>query len=81
MTTVKRKSKQLGQILIELGYITPEQLEGLRLLVTKFPTTWFNQTKHRVTREPVRGVACTNVWFSMLARTRLPNCARPKRTA
>ena len=28
MTTVKRKSKQLGQILIELGYITPEQLES-----------------------------------------------------
>ena len=27
MTTVKRKSKQLGQILIELGYIQPEQLE------------------------------------------------------
>jgi type IV pilus assembly protein PilB len=27
MTTVKRKSKQLGQILIELGYITAEQLE------------------------------------------------------
>src|SRR3990172_3358560 len=27
MTTVKRKSKQLGQILIELGYIKPEQLE------------------------------------------------------
>ena len=27
MTTVKRKSKQLGQILIELGIITPEQLE------------------------------------------------------
>jgi len=27
MTTVKRKSKQLGQILIELGFITPEQLE------------------------------------------------------
>jgi len=27
VTTVKRKSKQLGQILIELGYITPEQLE------------------------------------------------------
>lgn len=40
------------------GIITPEQMEGLRLLVTKFPTTWFNQTKHRVTREPVRGVAC-----------------------
>ncbi len=27
MTTVKRKSKQLGQILIEQGFITPEQLE------------------------------------------------------
>ena len=27
MSTVKRKSKQLGQILIELGYIQPEQLE------------------------------------------------------
>jgi type IV pilus assembly protein PilB len=27
MTTVKRKSKQLGQILLELGLITPEQLE------------------------------------------------------
>jgi hypothetical protein len=40
------------------GIITPEQLEGLRLLVTKFPTSWFNQTKHRVTREPMRGTAC-----------------------
>ena len=40
------------------GIITPEQLEGLRLLVTKFPTTWFNQTKHRVTKNPVRGSAC-----------------------
>jgi cytochrome c peroxidase len=40
------------------GIITPEQLEGLRLLVTKFPTTWFNQTKHRVTERPVRGTAC-----------------------
>ena len=28
MTTVKRKSKQLGQILIELGYIRPDQLEA-----------------------------------------------------
>jgi type IV pilus assembly protein PilB len=27
MTTVKRKSKQLGQILIELDFITPDQLE------------------------------------------------------
>jgi cytochrome c peroxidase len=40
------------------GIITPEQMEGLRLLVTKFPTTWFNQTKHRLTREPMRGTAC-----------------------
>jgi cytochrome c peroxidase len=40
------------------GILTPEQMEGLRLLVTKFPTSWFNQTKHRVTREPVRGTAC-----------------------
>jgi cytochrome c peroxidase len=40
------------------GILTPEQMEGLRLLVTRFPTSWFNQTKHRVTREPVRGTAC-----------------------
>ena len=40
------------------GIITPEQMEGLRLLVTKFPTTWFNQTKHRLTKEPMRGTAC-----------------------
>jgi cytochrome c peroxidase len=40
------------------GVLTPEQMEGLRLLLTKFPTSWFNQTKHRVTREPVRGTAC-----------------------
>jgi cytochrome c peroxidase len=40
------------------GIITPEQMEGLRLMVTKFPTTWFNQTKHRLTKEPTRGTAC-----------------------
>jgi cytochrome c peroxidase len=40
------------------GIITPEQMEGLRLLVTRFPTSWFNQTKHRVTKLPVRGTAC-----------------------
>lgn len=40
------------------GILTPEQMEGLRLLVTRFPTTWFNQTKHRATKLPVRGVAC-----------------------
>ncbi len=40
------------------GIITPEQMEGLRLLVTRFPTSWFNYTKHRVTEEPSRGVSC-----------------------
>jgi cytochrome c peroxidase len=40
------------------GITTPEQLEGLRLLVTKFPTSWFNFTKRRVTELPSRGVAC-----------------------
>jgi cytochrome c peroxidase len=40
------------------GIVTPEQLEGLRLLVTKFPTSWFNHTKHRLTRNPSRGTAC-----------------------
>jgi cytochrome c peroxidase len=40
------------------GIVTPEQLEGLRLLVTRFPTSWFNQTKHRLTKEPTRGTAC-----------------------
>lgn len=40
------------------GLITPEQMEGLRLLVTPFQTTWFNVTHHRVTDEPSQGVAC-----------------------
>ena len=40
------------------GVLTPEQLEGLRLLVTPAPTTWFNHTKRRVTARPSRGVAC-----------------------
>jgi len=40
------------------GITTPEQIEGLRLLVTKFPTSWFNFTKRRVTELPSRGVAC-----------------------
>jgi cytochrome c peroxidase len=33
-------------------------MEGLRLLVTPFQTTWFNVTHHRVTPEPSQGVAC-----------------------
>ncbi len=40
------------------GLITPEQMEGLRLLVTPFQTTWFNVTHHRVTEQPSQGVAC-----------------------
>ena len=40
------------------GLITGEQMEGLRLLVTPFQTTWFNVTDHRVTPEPSQGVAC-----------------------
>ncbi len=40
------------------GVLTPEQQEGLRLMVTKFPTTWFNYTKHRVTKMPSRGISC-----------------------
>jgi hypothetical protein len=40
------------------GLLTPEQLDGLRLMVTPFPTTWFNSTHHRVTAEPSQGVTC-----------------------
>ena len=40
------------------GLITPEQMDGLRLLVTPFQTTWFNTTQHRVTAEPSQGVSC-----------------------
>ncbi|MCC6536868.1 MAG: cytochrome C [Bryobacterales bacterium] len=40
------------------GILSPEQLEGLRLMVTPFPTTWFNTTHHRVTVEPSAGVTC-----------------------
>jgi cytochrome c peroxidase len=40
------------------GILTPEQLDGLRILVTPFQTTWFNVTHHRVTAEPSQGVTC-----------------------
>lgn len=40
------------------GVLTPEQLDGLRLMVTPFQTTWFNTTHHRVTAEPSAGVTC-----------------------
>ncbi len=40
------------------GLLTAEQMDGLRLLVTPFQTTWFNVTHHRVTADPSQGVAC-----------------------
>ena len=40
------------------GILSPEQLDGLRVLVTPFQTTWFNVTHHRVTSEPSEGVTC-----------------------
>ncbi|MDB4965930.1 MAG: snr1 [Myxococcales bacterium] len=40
------------------GILTPEQMDGLRVLVTPFQTTWFNVTHHRVTSEPSEGVTC-----------------------
>jgi hypothetical protein len=40
------------------GLITGEQMDGLRLLVTPFQTTWFNVTHHRVTNAPSQGVSC-----------------------
>ena len=65
------------------GLLTPEQLDGLRLLVTPFQTTWFNVTHHRVTPEPSQGVACfschvnghTNGAFELAPDSR-PNYAR-----
>lgn len=40
------------------GLLTGEQMEGLKELLKPTPTTWFNHTPHRVTREPNAGVAC-----------------------
>lgn len=40
------------------GLLTPEQMEGLKELLRPSPTTWFNHTTHRVTKEPSAGVAC-----------------------
>lgn len=65
------------------GLLTPEQLEGLRLMVTPFQTTWFNTTHHRVTAAPSQGVSCfschvnghTNGGFELAPNSR-PNWAR-----
>ncbi len=40
------------------GLLTGEQMEGLKELLRPTPTTWFNHTTHRVTKEPSTGVAC-----------------------
>jgi hypothetical protein len=40
------------------GIITPEQLKGLEKLVIKSNSSWFNQTKHRLTKLPSQGIAC-----------------------
>ena len=34
------------------GLLTGEQMEGLKELLRPSPTTWFNHTEHRVTKEP-----------------------------
>jgi cytochrome c peroxidase len=40
------------------GLLTGEQMEGLKELLRPSPTTWFNQTEHRVTLKPSAGVSC-----------------------
>jgi cytochrome c peroxidase len=40
------------------GLLTAEQMEGLKELLRPSPTTWFNQTTHRITPEANAGVAC-----------------------
>jgi cytochrome c peroxidase len=65
------------------GVLTPEQLDGLREMVTPFQTTWFNTTHHRVTKAPSQGVSCfschvnghTNGGFELAPDSR-PNGAR-----
>jgi cytochrome c peroxidase len=65
------------------GLLTSEQMEGLKELLRPTPTTWFNQTDHRVTEKPSAGVAClschvnghTNGAFALGPDSR-PNMAR-----
>jgi cytochrome c peroxidase len=40
------------------GLLTGEQMEGLKELLRPSPTTWFNQTTHRVTEQASVGVSC-----------------------
>ncbi|MCB1099430.1 MAG: cytochrome C [Verrucomicrobiae bacterium] len=65
------------------GLLTPEQMEGVKELLRPSPTTWFNQTHHRVTLAPSAGVSCmdchvnghTNAAFELAPDTR-PNQTR-----
>jgi cytochrome c peroxidase len=65
------------------GLLTPEQMEGLKELLRPSPTTWFNQTNHRLTEKPSQGVSClschinghTNGAFALAPDAR-PNLAR-----
>ena len=65
------------------GLLTPEQMEGLKELLRPTATTWFNQTTHRVTKEPSAGVSCfschvnghTNAAFELSPDSR-PHLAR-----
>jgi cytochrome c peroxidase len=41
-----------------VGYITPVQMEGLRLLLTPFPQEEFNQTEDRKSEDQSLGVTC-----------------------
>jgi len=41
-----------------VGYITPVQMEGLRLLLTPFPQEEFNQTEDRKSADQSQGVTC-----------------------
>lgn len=67
------------------GILTPEQLKGLEKLVIKSNTSWFNQTKRRLTKLPSRGIACfdchvnghTNAAIEMDPGTR-PTLGRPR---
>ena len=41
-----------------VGFITPVQMEGLRLLLTPFPQEEFNQTEDRKSADQSLGVTC-----------------------
>lgn len=40
------------------GILTPQELEGLRLMLLPRNTLWFNRSEHRVTEKPAHGVSC-----------------------